>query len=93
VNRIIKFLDVKPGGTERNHWALKGKIIGNGKAVSVLYELRVIEAYGWTRGIALPTLNEPVYYSLPKVRILYAPDSKTALYTGSAKNMYTHFNR
>jgi len=66
----VKFLNVKPGGIERNHWGLTEIIIGNGKAVSVLYKLRVIEAYGWTIGIALPTPNEPVYYSLLMVRLL-----------------------
>ena len=72
----------RTSSTERNHWAFIGIIIGNGKAVSVLYELRVTEAYGWTIGIALPTLNEPVYYSLLKVQLLCASESKTALYIG-----------
>jgi len=44
--RHAKFLYVKPGGIERNNWALTGIIIGYGKAVSVLHELYVIEAYG-----------------------------------------------
>lgn len=79
----VTFLNVKPGGTERNNWDLTGIIIGNGKTVSVLYELCVIEAYGRTIGIALHTFNGgPAYYSLLKVRLLYIPDRKTALCTG-----------
>jgi hypothetical protein len=44
---MYNFSNIKLGGTERNNWALTGIIIDNGKAVSVLHELRVIEAYGW----------------------------------------------
>jgi hypothetical protein len=40
----VQFLNVKPDGTQRNHWALTGLIARKGKAVSLFYELHVMEA-------------------------------------------------